>query len=48
MRSGFALALLLLASAVAAQPAPELTLVSEHAVEGMRGGNLSEIGRAHV
>jgi Esterase-like activity of phytase len=41
MRSGFALALLLLASTVAAEPAPELTLVSEHAVDGMRGGNLS-------
>ncbi|ALI01967.1 DNA topoisomerase IV [Pseudomonas sp. FW306-02-F02-AA] len=45
MRSGFALALLLLASAVAAQPAPELTLVSEHAVEGMRGGNLSGLAQ---
>ncbi|WP_347903598.1 esterase-like activity of phytase family protein [Pseudomonas purpurea] len=41
MRKGFALALLLLASSVAAEPAPELTLVSEHPVEGMRGGNLS-------
>ncbi|MCU1750734.1 esterase-like activity of phytase family protein [Pseudomonas sp. 6D_7.1_Bac1] len=41
MRSGIALALLLLASTVAAEPAPELTLVSEHAVDGMRGGNLS-------
>ncbi|MFJ2365709.1 esterase-like activity of phytase family protein [Pseudomonas sp. NPDC087697] len=45
MRSGFALALLLLASAVAAEPAPELTLVSEHAVDGMRGGNLSGLAR---
>ncbi|WP_347928731.1 esterase-like activity of phytase family protein [Pseudomonas helvetica] len=45
MRSGFALALLLLASAVAAEPAPELTLVSEHAVEGMRGGNLSGLAQ---
>lgn len=45
MRSGFALALLLLASAVAAEPAPELTLVSEHAVDGMRGGNLSGLAQ---
>ncbi|AKJ97521.1 esterase-like activity of phytase family protein [Pseudomonas sp. MS646] len=41
MRSGFALALLLWAGAVVAEPAPELKLLSEHAVEGMRGGNLS-------
>ncbi|MGE8100016.1 esterase-like activity of phytase family protein [Pseudomonas fluorescens] len=45
MRSGFALALLLLASAVAAEPAPELTLVAEHAVDGMRGGNLSGLAQ---
>jgi hypothetical protein len=31
MRSGFALTLLLLASTVAAEPASELMLVSEHA-----------------
>ncbi|TVT81589.1 esterase-like activity of phytase family protein [Pseudomonas sp. H3(2019)] len=45
MRSGFALALLLLASTVAAEPAPELTLVAEHAVDGMRGGNLSGLAQ---
>ncbi|WP_095144722.1 esterase-like activity of phytase family protein [Pseudomonas sp. Irchel s3b6] len=45
MRSGFALALLFLASAVFAQPAPELTLLSEHAVQGMRGGNLSGLAQ---
>lgn len=45
MRSGFALALLLLASAVAAEPASELTLVAEHAVDGMRGGNLSGLAQ---
>jgi len=41
MLRGFALALLLATTAVAAAPAPELTLLSEHPVEGMRGGNLS-------
>ncbi|SEC94850.1 esterase-like activity of phytase family protein [Pseudomonas kilonensis] len=41
MRNGFALALLLWAGVVAAGPAPELKLLSEHAVDGMRGGNLS-------
>ena len=45
MRSGFALAILLLsglaATSVAAAPAAELKLLSEHPVEGMRGGNLS-------
>ncbi|WP_434675786.1 esterase-like activity of phytase family protein [Pseudomonas sp. D3-10] len=41
MRKGFALALLLWAGGVVAEPAPELTLLSEHVVEGMRGGNLS-------
>lgn len=44
MRSGFALAVLLLSAwmATAAVAAPvELKLLSEHPVEGMRGGNLS-------
>ncbi|MBT2337909.1 MULTISPECIES: esterase-like activity of phytase family protein [Pseudomonas] len=41
MRNGFALALLLWAGAVVAGPAPELKLLSEHVVDGMRGGNLS-------
>ena len=45
MRSGFALAILLLsglaATSVVAQPAAELKLLSEHPVDGMRGGNLS-------
>ena len=45
MRSGFALAILLLsglaATSVVAAPAAELKLLSEHPVEGMRGGNLS-------
>ena len=45
MRSGFALAILLLsglaATSVFAQPAAELKLLSEHPVDGMRGGNLS-------
>ncbi|MGL5995374.1 MAG: esterase-like activity of phytase family protein [Pseudomonas proteolytica] len=45
MRSGFALAILLLsglaATQVVAQPAVELKLLSEHPVDGMRGGNLS-------
>ncbi|OPG74103.1 DNA topoisomerase IV [Pseudomonas ogarae] len=41
MRNGFALALLLWAGVVVAGPAPELKLLSEHAVDGMRGGNLS-------
>jgi len=45
MRTGFALAILILsglASAqVAAAPVAELVLLSEHPVEGMRGGNLS-------
>jgi hypothetical protein len=34
-------ALLLIAMPVLAEPVPELTLLSEHPVEGMRGGNLS-------
>jgi len=43
MRLGGALAcgLWLISMTVAAEPAAELRLVSEHAVEGMRGGNLS-------
>lgn len=45
MRSGFALAILLLsglaATQVAAAPVAELKMLSEHPVEGMRGGNLS-------
>jgi hypothetical protein len=45
MRSGFALAILLLsglaATSVVAAPAAELKLLSEHPVDGMRGGNLS-------
>ncbi|MCE0463039.1 esterase-like activity of phytase family protein [Pseudomonas uvaldensis] len=41
MRKGFALALWLWAGWVVAAPAPELKLLSEHAVEGMLGGNLS-------
>jgi hypothetical protein len=41
MRNGFALALWLWAGVAVAESAPELTLLSEHAVEGMRGGNLS-------
>ncbi|MCX7081447.1 MAG: esterase-like activity of phytase family protein [Pseudomonas sp.] len=45
MRSGFALASLLLATSVAAAPLPELTLLSEHPVEGMRGGNLSGLAQ---
>lgn len=45
MRSGFALALLLLAGTASAQPAEELRLLSEHAVEGMRGGNLSGLAQ---
>ncbi|MFC6300704.1 DNA topoisomerase IV [Pseudomonas sp. CCM 7893] len=45
MRSGFALAILLLSglatTSVVAAPAAELKLLSEHPVDGMRGGNLS-------
>ncbi|MBC3375331.1 esterase-like activity of phytase family protein [Pseudomonas sp. SWRI92] len=41
MRNGFALGLLLWAGVVVAGPAPELKLVSEHVVDGLRGGNLS-------
>ena len=45
MRNGFALALWLWAGAVVAGPAPELKLLSEHAVDGMRGGNLSGLAQ---
>ena len=45
MRTGFALAILMLSglavTQVAAAPMAELKLVSEHPVDGMRGGNLS-------
>ncbi|NWC91215.1 MULTISPECIES: esterase-like activity of phytase family protein [unclassified Pseudomonas] len=45
MRSSFALAILLLsglaATSVVAAPVAELKLISEHPVDGMRGGNLS-------
>ena len=45
MRTGFALAILMLsglaATQVVAAPVAELKLVSEHPVDGMRGGNLS-------
>jgi hypothetical protein len=47
MRVGFALTCaLLLASVTAfAEPAPELRLLSEHAIDGMRGGNLSGLAQ---
>ncbi|WP_095169609.1 esterase-like activity of phytase family protein [Pseudomonas sp. Irchel 3H3] len=45
MRSGFALPWLLRAGAAFAQPAPELTMLSEHAVQGMHGGNLSGLAQ---
>ena len=47
MRLGFALAcaLLLTSMTVSAEPAPELRLLSEHAVDGMRGGNLSGLAQ---
>jgi len=47
MRLGFALACALLLSsiAVSAEPAPQLRLLSEHAVDGMRGGNLSGLAQ---
>ncbi len=45
MRAGFALAILMLsglaATQVVAAPAAELKMLSEHPVDGMRGGNLS-------
>jgi len=45
MRSGFALPWLLLAGAAFAQPVPELTMLSEHAVQSMHGGNLSGLAQ---
>lgn len=47
MRVGFALAcaLLLGCGSVFAEPAPSLRLLSEHPVEGMRGGNLSGLAQ---
>lgn len=47
MRFGFALACALILSPVSAfaETAPELRLLSEHAVEGMRGGNLSGLAQ---
>ncbi len=47
MRTGFALAILMLSGLAATQavaaPVAELKLVSEHPVDGMRGGNLSSL-----
>jgi hypothetical protein len=47
MRVGFALvcALILASVSACAEPAPELRLLSEHAVDGMRGGNLSGLAQ---
>jgi hypothetical protein len=47
MRLGFALACALLLTPVLsfAEPAPELRVVSEHPVDGMRGGNLSGLAQ---
>ncbi|MDR6916805.1 hypothetical protein J2X66_003679 [Pseudomonas sp. 3296] len=47
MRLGFALACALLLTPVlaVAEPAPELRVVSEHPVDGMRGGNLSGLAQ---
>ena len=46
MRVGFALlSALLLSSTALAEPTPELRLLSEHAVEGMHGGNLSGLAQ---
>jgi hypothetical protein len=47
MRLGFALvcALLLTSMTVSAEPTSQLRLLSEHAVDGMRGGNLSGLAR---
>ena len=47
MRLGFALAcaLLLTSITVSAKPTPQLRLLSEHAVDGMRGGNLSGLAQ---
>ena len=47
MRVGFALACALLLTSITAfaEPAPELRLLSEHPVDGMRGGNLSGLAQ---
>ena len=47
MRLGFALAcaLLLTSMTVSAEPTAQLRLLSEHAVDGMRGGNLSGLAQ---
>ncbi|WP_223545699.1 esterase-like activity of phytase family protein [Pseudomonas sp. A-B-19] len=47
MRLGFALAcgLLLTSITVSAEPVPQLRLLSEHVVDGMRGGNLSGLAQ---
>jgi len=47
MRLGFALACALLLTPVSAfaDPAPELRMLSEHPVDGMRGGNLSGLAQ---
>ena len=47
MRVGFALACALLLTSISAvaEPVPELRLLSEHPVEGMRGGNLSGLAQ---
>jgi hypothetical protein len=47
MRLGFALAcaLLLTSMTVSGEPTPQLRLLSEHAVDGMRGGNLSGLAQ---
>ncbi|WP_160105210.1 esterase-like activity of phytase family protein [Pseudomonas izuensis] len=47
MRLGFALAcaLLLTSITVSAEPIPQLRMLSEHAVDGMRGGNLSGLAQ---
>ncbi|KAI2691831.1 esterase-like activity of phytase family protein [Pseudomonas sp. TNT3] len=46
MRVGFALlSALFLSSTALAEPTPQLRLLSEHAVEGMRGGNLSGLAQ---
>lgn len=47
MRVGFALtcAFLLTSVTAFAEPAPELRLLSEHAIDGMRGGNLSGLAQ---
>ena len=47
MRLGFALACCLLLAPVLAfaEPAPELRLIAEHPVDGMRGGNLSGLAQ---